>query len=138
MLLAETPASSIVFLDCLKYDPRKYDKVRKKTVMKIRAMFCLTVLAAATPLAIAKLTMAPQSLGHVEATLNFCGDINPKGAAAYKEFGKMLVKEATEEELKKVRASSEYKENYDSVTKQLAEAPKDQALQSCASFLPKE
>jgi hypothetical protein len=105
--------------------------------MKIPAMVCLSALALA-PLALAKLTMSPQSLGQVEATLKFCSGVNPKAEAKYKEFGKMLVKEATEDELKKVRASSEYKESYDSITEELGKAPKDKAVESCTSFLGKE
>jgi hypothetical protein len=105
--------------------------------MKIPAILCLSAMAL-TPLALAKLTMSPQSLGQVEATLKFCSGVNPKAEAKYKEFGKMLVKEATDEELKKVRASSEYKESYDSITEQLAKAPKDKAVESCTSFIGKE
>jgi hypothetical protein len=107
--------------------------------MKIRATLCLTVLTALalTPLALAKLTMPPQTLGQIEGTLKFCTDVNPKAEAKYKEFGKMLVKEATEEELTKARASSEYKEAYDSITEQLGKVPKDKAVGSCTAFLGK-
>src|SRR5271169_2178552 len=104
--------------------------------MKIRAVLCLSALAVA-PLALAKLTMPPQTLGQIEGTLKFCTDANPKAEAKYKEFGKMLVKEATEEELKKARASSEYKEAYDSITEQLGKVPKDKAVESCTAFLGK-
>jgi hypothetical protein len=105
--------------------------------MKIRAMVCLSALAVA-PLALAKLTITSQTLGQLEGTLKFCSDVNPKAEAKYKEFGKMLVKEATEEELKKARASGEYKESYDSITEQLGKAPKDKAVESCKAFLDKE
>jgi len=107
--------------------------------MKMRATFCLTVLTALAlaPLAPAKLTVTPPALGRIEGTLKFCGDVNPKAEAQYKEFGKMLVKEATEEELKKARASSEYKEAYDSITEQLGKVPKDKAVESCTAFLGK-
>jgi hypothetical protein len=108
--------------------------------MKIRATFCLTVLTALALASLAmanKLTMPPQSLGQIEGTLKFCSDVNPKAEAQYKEFGKMLVKEATEEELKKVRTSSEYKEAYDSITEQLGKVPKNKAAESCTAFLGK-
>ena len=108
--------------------------------MKLRAIFCTTVLTglAVAPLAWAKLTIAPQALAHIESTLKFCSDVNPKAEAKYKEFGKMLVKEATEEELKKARASSEYKEAYDSITEQLGKVPKDKAVEACTAFLGEE
>ena len=105
--------------------------------MKIRAILCLSALAVA-PLAMAKLSMTPQALGQVEATLKFCTDANPKAEAKYKEFGKMLVKEATEEELKKARTSSEYKEAYDSITEQLGKVSKDKAVAACTDLVGKE
>ena len=109
----------------------------EKTVMKIRAILCLSALAVA-PLALAKLTMPPQALGQVEGTLKFCTDINPKAEAKYKEFGKILVKEATEEELKKARASNEYREAYDSIMEQLGKVPKDKAVAACTDLVGKE
>ena len=105
--------------------------------MKMRTMLCLGALAVA-PLALAKLTMPPQALGQMEGTLKFCTAVNPKGEAKYTEFGKMLVKEATEEELKKARASSEYKEAYDSITEQLGKVPKDKAVAACTDLVGKE
>jgi hypothetical protein len=108
--------------------------------MKIRTTLCLTVLSAlaVAPLALAKLTMTPQSLGQIEGTLKFCSDVNSKAEAKYKEFGKMLVQEATEEELKKARASSEYKEAYASITEQLGKVPKDKAVAACTDLVGKE
>lgn len=108
--------------------------------MKIRATLCLTALTAlaVAPLAMAKLTMPPQTLGQIEGTLKFCSGVNPKGEAKYKEFGKALVNEATEEELKKVRGSSEYKESYDSITERLGKVPKDKAVETCTSFSGKD
>ena len=46
--------------------------------------------------------------------------------------------EATEEDLKKARASSEYREAYDSMTGQLSKVPEDKAVESCTGFLAKE
>jgi hypothetical protein len=105
--------------------------------MKILAAFCLSVLALA-PLAIAKLSMTPQSLGQVEATLHFCNGVNPKADAKYKEWGKRLVADASAEELTKVRNSSEYKEAYDSITEQLSKVSQKAATEACTSFLGKE
>jgi hypothetical protein len=82
--------------------------------------------------------MPPQALGQKQGRLKFCSDVNPKAESKYKEFGKTLVKEVTEEELKKARASSEYREAYDSMTEQLRKVPKDKAVESCTGFLAKE
>jgi hypothetical protein len=105
--------------------------------MKLRWIVCVSALAIA-PLALAKLSMPPEALGQVEGTLKFCSGVNPKGEATYKQWGKMLVKEATEEELKKVRESSEYKEAYDAILEELGEIPKDKALKNCTDFVGKE
>jgi hypothetical protein len=109
-----------------------------KELMKIRSTLPLAVVTAlaVAPLAMAKLSMPPQALGQMEATLKFCSNVNPKAEANYKELGKMLVKDATEEELTKARASSAYKESYDSITERLGKAPKDKALESCAAAFP--
>ena len=82
--------------------------------------------------------MPPQALGQIQGRLKFCSDVNPKAEAKYKELGKMPVKEATEEDLKKVRASSEYREAYDSMTGQLSKVPEDKAVESCTEFPAKE
>jgi hypothetical protein len=108
--------------------------------MKIRAAFCLTVLTALALASVAlanTLTMPAQSLGQIEGTLKFCSSVNPKAEAKYKEFGKMMVKDATDDELKNVRASSEYKDAYDSITEQLGKVPKNKAVESCTAFLGK-
>jgi hypothetical protein len=105
--------------------------------MKILAAFCLSILAL-TPLAMAKLSMTPQSLGQVEGTLHFCSGVNPKADAKYKEFGKRLVADASAEELNKVRNSSEYKEAYDSITEQLGKASPKAAVEACTAFLGKQ
>lgn len=102
--------------------------------MKIQTIFCISALAIA-PLALANVSVTPQALGQVEATLKFCSSVNPKAEAKYKEMGKMLVSEATEEELKKVRETSDYKDSYDEITKQLEKAPKDEAVKACTAFL---
>lgn len=104
---------------------------------KVYVILCVGALAVA-PLALAKLSMPPEALGQVEGTLKFCSDLNPKGEATYKEWGKMLVKGATQEELKDVRESAEYKEAYDAVTEELGKVPKDKALKDCTDFAGKE
>jgi hypothetical protein len=105
--------------------------------MKTLAVFCLSILALA-PLAFARLSMTPQSLGQVEGTLHFCSSVNPKADARYKEWGKRLVADASAEELTKVRNSSEYKEAYDSITEQLGKVSPKAATEACTAFLGKE
>ena len=105
--------------------------------MKISAILCVSALALA-PLALAKISITPQALGQVEGTLNFCSEANPKAKAKYDEWAKLFVNEATEDELKEIRDSSEYKDAYDSITAELAKVPKDKALEACTSFAEKQ
>ena len=51
---------------------------------------------------------------------------------------KLLVKDATEGELKQARNSSEYKEAYDTITEQLAKVPKEKAVEACTAFVEKQ
>ncbi len=105
--------------------------------MKMNACILIGALAIA-PLALAKLSTTPQSLGQVEGTLDFCSKLNPKSEVRYKEWGKMFVKDATAEELKKARSSNEYKEAYDSISEQLDKVSKEKAAEACTSLVGKE
>src|SRR5467141_3719587 len=73
--------------------------------MKIYSILILSLaVAVAFPqVAGAKLSMTPQALGFVEATLDSCVKVDPDSAAKYKEMGKAFVVDATKEELEKAR-----------------------------------
>jgi len=105
--------------------------------MKIYSILILSlVVAIAFPqVAGAKLSMAPQALGFVEATLDSCVKVDPDSAAKYKEMGKAFVVDATKEELEKARSTSEYKDSYESTTSEIEKAPKDETVKACKAFL---
>ena len=105
--------------------------------MKMYSILILSlVVAIAFPqVAGAKLSMTPEALGVVEATLDSCAKVDPDSAAKYKERGEAFVADATKEELEKARSTSEYKDSYDSTTSELEKAPKDQTIKACKAFL---
>jgi hypothetical protein len=83
----------------------------------------------------AKISITPQTLGFVEATLNFCGKVDPDSTAKYKEREKSFVGDATQAELVKARGTSEYTESYDSTSSNLEKTKKDEAVKACKAFL---
>ena len=105
--------------------------------MKICAILLLLALAFA-PLALAKVSITPEALGQVEGLLNFCSSVNPNLEANRKGWEKQMFPEATKEELKKLRDSSEYKEAYDFISKELAKIPKDKAVEACNAIAAKK
>jgi hypothetical protein len=105
--------------------------------MKLSFIVILSFAAAvAFPrLAGANLSVPPQALGYFESTLDYCAKVDPNSAAKYKEQGKSLVHEATQQELEKTRNSSEYKESYKSTTDQFSKTAKAKVVKECADFL---
>jgi hypothetical protein len=83
----------------------------------------------------AKLSMTPQALGFVEATLTYCGKVDPASAEKYKAREQAFIGDATPEELEKARSTGEYKDSYDSRTSDLEKAPKEQTVKACTAFL---
>jgi len=103
--------------------------------MKIHRMLCFGAVLALAPLAVAKLQLPNGLFGKIEGALDFCAQANPQGAAKYQEKKKDLVQGASEKEVAEARASSEYKEGYDSATEEMSKQPKDQAVKTCAAAL---
>jgi len=79
--------------------------------------------------------MPPKALGQVEATIDFCVRVDSKLADKYKAFGKAVVGDMSEKELKEARDSGDYKENYSAITGQLEKTPADKAVEGCRASL---
>ena len=106
--------------------------------MKFSRTLGIAVLFAFPALILGESSVPPAALGQVEATINFCSNVDSSSAAQYKEWGKRLVANMTEKELKEARDSSEYKQNYDSITSQLAKVPAEKAVPTCRAALNNE
>ena len=101
--------------------------------MKIRHIL---VAAMALPqLALADLPITRQGLGTVQAALDFCAQINPGGAAKYREHAEYMMQGVSREELAELRAADEYKEVYLSVSTALGQVATQEAVETCSSFL---
>jgi len=101
------------------------------TVMKIYRILCLVAALGIAQLAQAKLPFPNDVFGRIEATLDFCAQANPEAAQKYQEGKKQIARDVPEQEVAEARATTEYKDAYESISAQLGEAPRDQAVEAC-------
>jgi len=104
--------------------------------MRIFRDICLAVAFMAVPrLTPAAPTVPPATLGHLEATVNFCASADSKWGSKYKEIGKNLVRGMSEKELADARNSSEYKDSYAGVKTEIEKIPADKRIETCRDAL---
>lgn len=103
--------------------------------MKTIRISCLAAVMAVPSLAMAELPFSRQGLAQVEATLDFCSQVNPKAADKLKDHGKRLIKGLPGAELEEARKSEEYQKTYEFMTTELGKVAKDEAVKACAGFL---
>ena len=103
--------------------------MRLYSILGLAAFFVLSQFTLAAP------SIPPKALGQVEATINFCAQADSKLADKYKEWGKAIVADMSEKELKEARDSSDYKETYSAITGQLEKVPAEKAVESCRAAL---
>src|ERR1700674_1275429 len=97
---------------------------------------CIAALISAAPqLTPAAPAVAPKTIGHIEAVVNFCSRIDSESADKYKELGKQVVRDMSEKELADARNTDEYKESYEAIITELEKAPADKATKGCRSML---
>jgi len=103
--------------------------------MKIHRILCLSAAIVIPQLALAKLPMPNDAFGKIEGTLDFCAQVDSKGAARYQEQKKVLVRDVPEEEVAAARETTEYKDAYTSISDELGKLPKEKAAKTCAASL---
>jgi len=103
--------------------------------MKNVRIVCLSAALMLAPMALAKLDIPKDAFGRIEGSLDFCAQADPERAAKYQEQKKLLVQNATDEEVAEARASKEYKDAYDAATEEMGKQPKDKVKKTCASAL---
>jgi hypothetical protein len=107
--------------------------------MKMSRVVCLGMAFGFATLAVAeKPPDSKQGLGQVEAILDYCAKVNPQAATKYKEHKKLLVGDTPDKDVAEIRKSDEYKQAYESVSGELSQASKDEAVKACTEFLPKK
>ena len=101
--------------------------------MKQLSVLLLTL--AVSQLALGETEVNRQSLGTVQATVDFCAQIKPGDAARFQQQAGVLVSGLSEDDLAKLRNAVDYKEAYASVNVALSKVdPLDAAL-ACDQFL---
>jgi len=103
--------------------------------MKVYRIVCLVAGFLLPQVALAKLPFPNDAFGKVEATLDFCAQVDAHSAPKYQERKKALVKDVPQKEVDEARESQEYKEAYSWITDELGKAPKNQAVQACGAYL---
>jgi hypothetical protein len=76
-----------------------------------------------------------QALGTAEALLNYCSKVDSAAAGRYQERLKMVVQDAGEQALAKIRQGNEYRQAYDAMTARVGQVDQDNARRACAAFL---
>jgi len=77
----------------------------------------------------------PRALGTAEAIVSYCAKIDPSAAAKYQQHVKLIVKNASEEVLAKVRQSSEYQQARDTVDESVGKLDEREAKRACSASL---
>lgn len=103
--------------------------------MKSFSIACVFAALVFAPLALAKLAVPNDAFGSIEASLDFCAQVDPQSASKYQEQKKLLVQGASDQEVAEARASKEYKDAYDAVTEEMGKQPKEKAKKTCAAAL---
>lgn len=103
--------------------------------MKIHRILCLGAALVIPQLALAKLPLPNDALGKIEGTLDFCAQADPQSASMYQQAKKMVVGDASEQEVAEARKTQEYKDGYQETSDQLAKVPREKVVQACTAYL---
>ena len=102
--------------------------------MKIHRILCLGAALVIPQLALAKLPLPNDAFGKIEGTLDFCAQADPQSASTYQQAKKMVVGDASEQEVAEARKTQEYKDGYQEISDQLAKVPREKAVQACSAY----
>lgn len=105
--------------------------------MKIHSILCAAAIAV-PQLALAEASSTGMSLGTVQATLDFCVQVNPGGAAKYREQLGQMTRDVPGQELDEARQTPEYKEAYEETRASLGAVAMDDAREACVGLLEPE
>ena len=106
--------------------------------MKLHRIVCVCAAIVLPQVSLAGLPFTGQALATAQATIDFCAQVHPEQAKKYQEHAKLLVRDSSEEEVAKLRKTSEYKEAYEWVTGELAKVTRDESTTACRGLLPSD
>lgn len=95
----------------------------------------LLAALAFSQLALGETEVNHQSLGAVQAAVDFCMQVKPGDATKYQQQAGYLVSGLSEVELSKLRSADDYKEAYASTKEALAKVDAHEAAKACGGFL---
>lgn len=102
--------------------------------MKIHCILCVAAITF-PQFAMAEISSTGQSLGSVQATMDFCSQINPVATTKYQKQVDLMTREVPRQELDKTRQMDEYKTAYEQARTALGKASKQDAVEACNGFL---
>jgi hypothetical protein len=135
MRLAEVPASRIdgrtlsrwIVSDRLEHDERSFEMKPKSTLLAAIAF---------SHLAFGGMDVNNhQSLGTVQAAVDYCAQVKPGDAAKYQEQAQLLTSGIAKDELAQLREADDYKAAYASVIASLGTVDAKEAALACDRFL---
>ena len=103
--------------------------------MKLHRIVCLCAAIVLPQVSWAELTFTGTALATVQATIDFCAQTQAHDAKRFQEYSALLVRDASQEELAKIRDTSEYKAAYELISDELAKVTKEHAKASCRDLL---
>ena len=96
----------------------------------------IVLIAAVLPqFALADLPVNHQSLGTVQAVVDYCVQVKPADAARFEEQAELLVSGLSKEELSKVRSADDYKKAYAATNEALDKVDVSEATKACDGYL---
>jgi len=102
--------------------------------MKIHCILCVAAIVF-PQFAMAEPSFTGQSLGTVQAMLDFCAQINPGAATKYQEHAKLVAEDASQQALDDARNTGVYKEAYAQTIAALGEVSKHDAEEACKGLV---
>lgn len=98
----------------------------------MKRLCALAVLAAAWP---AQALVDGWTLGHVEAVVQFCSDVQPAQAAKYEEQLRVALENAPAVDLALARTSKDYEAGRDAASEEFDSLTQEEAGEACRSAL---
>lgn len=103
--------------------------------MRLCHIICLGAAIAVPQFASAQLPFDTDTLAELDGALDFCAQMEPKSADAYRNFAKVLEEGLPKKDLEEARNSKEYKDARQSVSDEIGKLKKEDAAKACSDFL---
>jgi len=103
--------------------------------MTVRRVLCGWFAVALAPVCLAQANVSGQVLGTVQATLDHCSQAYPEEAKQFEQYGSLLTREMSPQDLAKLRQTPQFRQAYSSTAETLAKMAKEDLSASCKAAL---